>query len=369
MATDDVIVLGGGIIGAACARALAGQGASVMVLDDGPKPGAATSAAAGMLAPFAEAQPEDPFLGLCIRARDLYAELVPELEEETGADIGLWNSGILQVAFTEEEVDALKESVAWRRQSGFTVDWISVDELRELAPGIGEEALGAAYAPEDGALDPMALRWALIESAKSRFGVRVVTESADRLVFEGERVCGVRAAGSVFPAEAVVVAAGSWSSKIGGVPGPMPIEPVRGQIAVLDWPQDEPSAIVYAAGGYVLARSGEALAGATMERVGFTATTTQEGIAHVVGTARRIFPALTDVPVKRAWAGLRPVTPDGRPIIGSDPLIPNLWYATGHGRNGILLAGITAELVAQLYRGEEQEFDLSLVSPQRFRAP
>jgi len=368
MAQADVILVGGGVIGASCARALAGRGVSVMVLDDGPKPGAATSAAAGMLAPFAEAEPEDSFLGFCVRARDLYTELARELEEETGTDIGLWNEGILQVAMAESDVANLKDTVAWRRQSGFTVDWISVDELREIVPGIGHDALGAAFAPEDGALDPMALRWALLESAKQRYGATFVQESAQQILFEGERVCGVRTAEADHECGAVVIAAGSWSGQVRGVPGPLPVEPIRGQIAALEWPAGEPPAIVYADGGYVLARSGEALAGATMERAGFTATTTEEGIAGVLETARRIYPALAEAPVKRSWAGLRPGTPDGRPVIGVDPVIGNLWYATGHGRNGILLAGITGELLAQEFAGEELEYDLDFVSPGRFRA-
>jgi glycine/D-amino acid oxidase-like deaminating enzyme len=105
-----------------------------------------------------------------------------------------------------------------------------------------------------------------------------------------------------------------------------------------------------------------------MERVGFAATTTAEGVASVLETARRIYPALADATVKRAWAGLRPGTPDGRPVIGVDPVIENLWYATGHGRNGILLAGITGELLAQEYAEEELEYDLTFLSPSRFRA-
>lgn len=368
MAKVDVIVVGGGVVGASCARALASRGASVTVIDDGPKAGAATPAAAGMLAPFAEAKPEDSFLGFCVRARDLYSDLALELEEETGTDIGLWHEGILQLALTEENVASLKETVAWRRQSGFAVDWIPLDELREIAPGIGSEALGAAFAPEDGALDPMALRWALLESAKQRYGADYVQGSVQQIVFDGENACGVRTAEGTFEGGAVLIAAGSWSGMVRGVPGPLPVEPIRGQIAALDWPVGEPPAIVYAAGGYVLARSGEALAGATMERAGFTATTTEEGIAEVLDTAYRIYPALAESSVKRTWAGLRPGTPDGRPILGRDPVIPNLWYATGHGRNGILLAGVTGEILAQLYFEDELEYDLSPVSPERFRA-
>jgi glycine oxidase len=214
----------------------------------------------------------------------------------------------------------------------------------------------------------MALRWALVESAKQRYGASFVQGSVLQIVFDGERVCGVRTADETFEGGSVVIAAGCWSGMVRGVPGPLPVEPIRGQIAALDWPEGEPPAIVYAGGGYVLARSGEALAGATMERAGFTATTTEEGIASVLDTAYRIYPALAGSSVKRTWAGLRPGTPDGRPILGRDPVISNLWYATGHGRNGILLAGVTGEILAQLYFADEVEYDLSPVAPDRFRA-
>jgi len=366
MAHPEAIIVGGGIIGASCARSLAARGVHTTLLDHGPEPGAATPAAAGMLAPFAEAKPEDPFLSFCVRARDLYAELAAELWDQTGIDIGLWNEGVLQVALTEAEVPPLKSAVAWRRQGGFAVDWLSLDELRRLVPGIGPEAMGGAYAPEDGALDPAALRSALLESARAN-GADIRSERVERLLFDGERVSGVRTADGVRSAGAVILAAGAWSPRLGGVPGPLPVEPVRGQLAALAWPTGERANIVYAGGGYVLARHGEAVAGSTMERVGFTAETTEEGIASVLLTARRIFPALAGAHVTRAWAGLRPVTPDGRPILGPDPVIRNLWYATGHGRNGILLAGMTGDVVARLYIGEEVEYDLSEVGPGRFR--
>ena len=144
-------------MGAACARSLARRGASVTLVEAGPKPGAASLTAAGMLAPLAEAGPEDPLLGLGVRARDYYADLAPVLLDETGIDIGLQKDGILEVAFDEDEVAAVRAEVAWHRQCGFTAEWLSAAELQELVPGIAPDALGAAYALEDGALNPLAL--------------------------------------------------------------------------------------------------------------------------------------------------------------------------------------------------------------------
>lgn len=361
---NDVVVIGGGVIGAACADQLARRGVAVSVFEPGPPPGAATPAAAGMLAPFAEAAPDDPMLAFAVRARDRYATLVPQLEEETGRSLLYRTEGIVQLAFTEDEVNAKRAAVSWQRQSGFIVDWLSSEDVRQLVPGANPEALGAALAPEDGGLDPVALQDALFTSA-ARHGAHVVAERAEQLLFEGDRVCGVRTASGTHHADAVVVAAGAWSGRVRGLPRSLPIEPVRGQIVACPWPADEPPAIVYGGGGYVMERAGTAIAGSTMERVGFDAETTAEGISQVRASAARIFPALAAAEPTGRWAGLRPMTPDGRPIIGADPLVGNLWYATGHGRNGILLAAMTGDLIAQLCTGEEIDCDLTPVDPKR----
>jgi glycine oxidase len=367
MGQPDVIVIGGGVVGAACAHALAHRGVAVTLLEPGPEAGAATPAAAGMLAPFAEAQPDDPMLSLAIRARDLYAELVPALEEETGHDVGFRTEGIAQLAVTSDDVETIKEAVTWQRQAGFPVEWLSVEEVRELLPGVGPDVLGAGLAPEDGALDPSALRLALLECARRpHHGATLIAEPAEQILFEGERVSAVRTPSQTLSSDAVVVAAGCWSGRIRGLPRSLPVEPVRGQILCLAWPEGEPPAIVYAGKGYVMERAGEAIAGSTMERVGFDASTTPDGIIRIRETVTRIYPALATAEPRRTWAGLRPVTPDSRPLIGLDPRVPNLWYATGHGRNGILLAAMTGQLIAQQYAGDEIEYDLAPVSPSRF---
>ncbi len=366
MTHPDVLIVGGGVIGAACARTLAMQGQSVVLVDAGTKPGAATTASAGMLAPLADTHGQDPLLSLRIRARDLYRELVPTLEDETGIDVGLWTDGIVQAAFTAADADRLKGDVAWQRQQGFPVDWLEADELRERCPGISAEALGAHLSPEDGALEPPALLDALIRSATAHGATLRRGERVEEITLDGNRVTGVRFAGDAMDAGAVLIAAGCWSGRVGGLPRPLSVEPVRGQMAALDWPAGEPRAIVFADHGYVLTRGGEAIAGSTMEHVGFDASVTDDAIARILATARRIFPALEPAAERRRWAGLRPATPDGAPIVGRDPHVQNLWYATGHGRNGILLAAITAQIVGSLVAGQPVEHDLAPLSPGRF---
>lgn len=365
MAQSDVIVVGGGAVGAACAYALSRRGVAVTVLEPGPAAGAATPAAAGMLAPFAEAEPDDPMLAMAVRARDRYTELVPDLEEATGHEIGFHTDGILQLAFTEEELARHKTTLTWQRQAGFPVDWLSSDEVRAMAPGVGPDVLGAKLAPEDGALNPTALRDALLECAVTHHGATLLPEGAEQLVFEGERVVGVRTAGGTVSADAVVIAAGCWSGKVRGLPRSLPVEPVRGQILSLPWPEQDPPVIVYCGTGYVMERGGQAICGSTMERVGFDSATTEDGLRGIREMVSRIYPSLGTAAPLDSWAGLRPMASDRRPIVGPDPVVTNLWYATGHGRNGILLAALTGDLIAGLYTGEEIEYDLSPISPTR----
>jgi glycine oxidase len=146
----------------------------------------------------------------------------------------------------------------------------------------------------------------------------------------------------------VVLAAGAWSGLVEGLPRSIPVRPVRGQMAALPWPADIPRAIVYHKDCYLLARAGEAIIGSTMEDVGFHPEVTSAGLARIFTATMALCPGLVRAKVRRSWAGLRPMTPDGLPIIGGDPLVEGLWYATGHGRNGILLAGITGVLLRQL---------------------
>ena len=361
----DLIVIGGGVIGASCARELAKRGVAVELLDAGLLPGTASVAAAGMLAPMAETDPEDELLGFGVLARDRYTELAPELLEETGVDIQLQTDGILQVAFDEADVQQVRAQLAWQRQSGFNTAWLDPQELKERAPGISDEALGALLAPEDGSLDPELLRTALLKSA-IKHGARVSNIRADSLLIAQGAVTAVETSHGKRTAGAVLVAAGAWSKNLEGLPRPLSVEPIRGQMASLDWPEDEPSAVVYGPAGYVLERSGEAVAGSTMENAGFDASTTEAGIEAILANARRTYPALASASPTRAWAGLRPGTPDGKPILGPDPEVPNLWYATGHGRNGILLAGISGQLIASRFTGEPVELDLCPLDPGRF---
>lgn len=360
----DVAIIGGGPIGAACARELALAGRRVVVLEQGGDRGQAWRAAAGLLAPQIEAEPDVPGLELGLAGRELYPALAAALRETTGIDIGLWREGIAWVAADEEEAGDLRARVAWQRQQSHLSDWLDEDEVRARWPWLGPTA-GALWAPHEGALDPEMLVRALLADAV-RAGAQVVDDTATGVDQRGDRVVGVIGRTNRYPAGDVVIAAGAWSGLVEGVPRPIAVAPVRGQMAALPWPDGARPAIVYGHGCYLLARGNEAILGSTMEYVGYHSKVSSAGLARLFTSAAVLCPALDRAKVHRTWAGLRPVTPDGLPIIGAEPRLPGLWYATGHGRNGILLAGITGVIIRQLLAGEPPGEDLHAFSPTRF---
>lgn len=361
----EVIVVGGGVIGAACARAAALRGLQVALCEPGPDRAAASPASAGMLA--AQIEPaDDAMRGLSVRGRDLYESLATALHDTTGLDIGFWRAGIASVAFDDTTAEHLRDAVAQQRQAGLRCDWLEPEDVAERFPGAAPGARGALHAPEDGAVDPAMLTRALLADGR-RLGVAFLPERVVRVVTAEKqaRVTGVALADRTVAAEHVVIAAGAWSAGIGGLPRALPVEPVRGQMAAAPWPSGTPPAILYGDHSYVLARGGEALMGSTMEHAGFDGRTTEAGIAQIVSGATRLLPALASARPTRTWAGLRPVTPDGRPIVGADPETRGLWFATGHGRNGILLAALTGEIIGDLLTKGETDVDITALQPGR----
>ena len=358
----EVLVAGGGIIGAACARALALRGLRVLICEPGPEPAAASAASAGILGPQIE-RTDETLRALGLRARDLYDTLASTLAETTGIDIGLWREGIASLAFEEAEAEGLRDAVAHQRQAGLRCDWLEAAEVAERFPATAP-CLGAMFAPEDGAVDAPALTRALLADAK-RLGTRTFATRVNRINTILGRVTGVEIPAGKIKAEHVVIAAGVWSTQIDHLPRRLPVEPVRGQMAAAPWPANMPRTVLYYDHGYVLARSGEAIFGSTMEHAGFDGSVTPAGIAEIMAAARRMLPQLPAVPT-RTWAGLRPLTPDGRPIVGADPDVRGLWYATGHGRNGVLLAGLTGDIIASLITTGESEVEIASLAPERF---
>jgi glycine oxidase len=359
-----VIVVGAGVVGLACGAELARAGQRVLILDRAAPGTEASSAAAGMLAPQIEAHAGDALLPLGLAARDEYAALARRYHA-AGFDIGYRGDGITQVAFTEAREAELRAQLEAQRALGLEVEWLDARALASRQPGIARDALGALFAPRDGCVDTVALVRALEADARAA-GADVAQADVCEILVRGDRVTGVRTPARDLAAEIVVLAAGAWAGTIDGVPRAVPIEPVRGQMAALPWPDGEPRAVLFGDHGYLVPRGDEALVGSTMERAGFEKATTEEGLAHLRRQAARLLPALEGQAFTRAWSGLRPMTPDGLPIIGWDPDVAGLLYATGHGRNGILLGPLTGRIVADLVARGATKWDISGCGIARF---
>ena len=362
--TQEVVIVGGGPVGAACARELARAGRRVLLLEPGGETGQGWRAAAGMLAPQIESGQDDPMLELGLAAREHYRPLADELRERTGVDIGLWQEGIAAVAKDEAEAALLRSRVAWQRQQGFLSDWLDAEEVAARWPWLGPTQ-GALWAPHEGALEPARLVEALLADATAA-GAVVATDRAVAIEGRGDRVSGVAGERDRYAAGDVIIAAGAWSSLLLGLPRPLSVAPVRGQMAALPWPPGARRAIIYGHDCYLVGRGDEAILGSTMEFVGYRPEVTSAGLGKIFSAATALCPSLNRAEVRRTWSGLRPMTPDGLPILGGEPRLQGLWYATGHGRNGILLAGLSGLLLRQLLQGETPAEDLAPFSPARF---
>ncbi len=365
----DCLVVGGGLIGAASARALAAAGRTVLLLDRGAAGREASAAAAGMLAAQIEAAPGDPLLPLALAGRERHATLALELERGGAPPLGLTFGGITIVALDEARAEDLAAQVDAQRGLGLDAEWLDRAALARRHPGIGAEARGALLSPRDGCVDNAALTAALLADAVRRGAeVREQEEVTDLEIASG-RVTGVRTARARYEAGTVVLAAGAWSPGIRGLPRPIPIVPVRGQMALATWPPGEPKGVLFGRGAYAVPRGDDALLGSTMEHAGFDKATTADGIRHIRTETGALLPALLTQAIRRTWAGLRPMTPDGRPILGRDPEAQGLIYATGHGRNGILLGPLTGDIVCDLVVRDETAWDLGPYSIGRFARP
>ena len=361
---SDIIIVGGGAVGAACARELATRGRGVVIIEPGTEMGQAWRAAAGMLAPQIEADGSDPLLRFALHARDHYDGLAAELGETTGIDLGLWREGIARVALDQADAESLRLKVDWQKGHGLPCEWLGPPELRDRWPWLGP-AVGALWAPRDGALDPARLVEALLKDARRR-GATVIRDRIVGVESAGSSVSGVIGEREHYGASQVVIAAGAWAGQIRGLPRTIPVQPVRGQMAALPWPPTMARAIVYHKNSYLVARGGEAILGSTMEYVGFDPAVTSAGLAQIFASGLALCPGLIRSKVRRTWAGLRPVMPDGKPVLGEEPRLQGLWYACGHGRNGILLAGLTGVIMARLICGEPVGLELGDLGPERF---
>jgi glycine oxidase len=369
--TTDVII-GGGVIGLTIARALSQRGIREVMLIERGRPGAEASwAAGGMLAPQVEADHVDDFFRLARTSRDMYPDFANALREESGIDVELDTTGTLYLAFTQNDETELRRRYEWQRSEGLPVEWLTGDKARRLEPCISANVRCALRFPNDFQVENRRLVKALV-IANQKHGVRLITEcEVSTLRIERGKIRGAETSKGFVSAPIVVVAAGAWTSFISSPDTssqPISIEPVRGQMLCFEAQPQVARHVIYSSRGYLVPRrDGRLLAGSTSEHVGFDKSVTGDGVDAIKSMAFEIVPALTNLPIVDSWAGLRPRAKDDLPVLGPCEEIDGLFYATGHYRNGILLAPVTGELIANaIVEGVKSSIPQTF-SPNRFR--
>ncbi len=371
---SGVLIIGGGVIGLAVARELHKSGfRDVTVLDRGGIGRESSYAAAGMLVPQAEAERADDFFRFCSESRNLYPDLAAELLEETRIDIELDRSGTLYNAFSESDVKEIRARFKWQREEGLEVERLTASETRKLEPFISPDSAESLYFPNDWQVENRKLVEALYQYCRIN-GIGLFTDSkVEQLIRKGAGVTtAVIAGGKEIHADYFVIAAGAWSSliKVDESPGELAeVRPVRGQMISFRTAKRLFTRVVYSPRGYLVPRrDGTILAGATVENAGYDNRTTDSGVNEIQDNALEISPVIANLSINEKWSGLRPFANDGLPIIGKLKNADNLFAATAHYRNGILLAPITAKiLVDKLVRGVDSKY-LALFGPDRVKS-
>ncbi|GLW63057.1 glycine oxidase ThiO [Actinomadura rubrobrunea] len=350
----EIVIIGAGVIGLATAWRTAARGASVTLVDPDPASGAST-VAAGMLTPVSElTYGEEALLRLGLASRARYPSFVAELEELTGRETGLRTDGVLQVAFDADDLAYLDDLRRFQESLGLAPETLTGREVRGQEPMLAPGVRGGLLVPEDGSIDPRRLAPALLAAAE-KLGVRLVRRRADAVLVERDAAAGVRLDdGTRLPADRVLLAAGPWSSDIGGLPpGTVPaVRPVKGQVLRLrtrtPFLRRCTRGLVKGSSVYLVPRAdGELVVGATQEEMGFDTRVTAGGLWELLRDARELVPGITELEFAEVTAGLRPGSPDNAPVLGPSAL-PNLVLGTGHFRNGILLAPVSADVLTEM---------------------
>jgi glycine oxidase len=405
--TVDLAILGGGIVGLSVAWRARARGMSVAVLERARIGAGATHVAAGMLAPVAEVEFGETgrrVLELGMRSARMWPAFAAELEQASGIDVGLRRSGTLVVARDEDEARELERQLIFRESLGLRAVRMRASEAREHESALAPTVRLALHAPEDHSVDPRNVIVALrrvceqsgvmlseqtpvlglqLDASETRVvGVRVGAPRAEAPPAEMERdgdmrrgFCGERCSYELLSAGAVVVATGAWSGGLAGLPAGagVAVRPVKGQIVRLRDPAGAGllEGVVRFAGGYLVPRGdGRYVLGATMEERGFEPDATAGGVYELLRDAHELVPGVSELHIEELGVGYRPSTPDNAPVIGRG-MLEGLTWATGHHRNGILLAPLTAEMVLASLTGEgdlDLREPLAICNPRRFVA-
>jgi glycine oxidase len=364
----DVAIIGGGVIGCSIAYHATRRGAQVVLLEAGQVGSGASGAAAGMLVAQAEADEPGPFLDLMLLSQDLHKPLGEELYELTSLDPEYFWAGTLRVATDKVSREIFSAEYSWQKERGLTVQWLDMNDACELEPNLSPESVAALYLPEDGQVNPPRLVQALALGATLGGAKVMEATQVSKFVVEGQKVIGVRTTQGTISAGTVVLAGGAFSALLSDTLGiHLPVYPVKGEILEVNARPAPIRANVWNSRCYVVPkRDGRVIIGATEEAGAYDRHPTLGGVASLSQAAVELIPSLTHAPFASAWGGLRPSTPDDRPILGPVEGWEGLLLATGHYRNGVLLSAVTGEIIAALALGEPTLADISPFLHQRF---
>ena len=374
VAKPSVAVIGAGVIGLGLAWRLAARGAQLCVFDKGAAGAGATHAAAGMLAACAEAEPgEELLVALGRESQARWPAFAAELERASGIDVELRREGTLVVALTADDQARLHHQLIFQHKLGLPLQWISAAETRRREPHLAGKLSGAVFSPQDHQVDNRKLAAALRIAAQAAGAMICEHRPVRAISANGGRVDGIVLADDTkVAADVVVLAAGAWSRSIEGLPPELrpPVRPIKGQMLALRMDAAAPllTHVVWAPGAYLVPRrDGRLLVGGTVEEKGYDAALTAGGMLMLLDAAWRAVPAVEELPIAETWVGHRPGSRDDAPVLGHGPL-DGLFYATGHHRNGILLAPITADAIARLILDDVAEplirpFDIERFAP------
>jgi glycine oxidase len=380
----DAVFVGGGVIGLACAWRAAQAGARVCVLERAEPPAGATNVAAGMLAPVGELSfGERELLEMMLASGALWPDFAAEVEAASGVETGYARGGALHVALDRDEAGELRRRHDLQQELGLEAEWLTPRRCRELEPGLTPTFVGGVLAGDDASVDPRRLALALTAALREAGGeLRTGTEVVDGL-WDGERLVGVRTAPSAetrpgddsvqtveVRADTVVLCNGAWSGQTPWLPDEArpPVRPVKGEVVELRPRAGDPAPagrIVCSERVYLVPRpDGRLIVGATQEERGFDTVVTAGGVHELLREAYRVLPDVAEMEMVGMIAGLRPGTPDNLPIIGRGA-VDGLLLATGHFRNGIMLAPLTADAVAATLTGTAPPAAIAPADPRR----
>jgi glycine oxidase len=365
---SDIIVVGAGIIGCAIAHELALRGASVEIVDQRPVGMGATQASAGVLAPYIEAREGNPLLDLTVRSLALFDAFMERVSAESGVPVLYRRTGTLDIAVNDQEMQALRATADLLARRDLPALLVDAQAVRSEEPQLGDGAIGGLLIESHGFVAAGDLTRALCAAAR-RHGAQVVEGSKVRRIAQRDGDMVVETDRGRLTGNAVVLAAGSWSGEIAieGVSATVPVRPVRGQLLHLGWSGTPFRRVTWSGRCYLVPwEDGTLLVGATVEEAGFDERATVEGVRGLLDAVCAIVPRASTAGFTSARVGLRPATRDDLPVIGASAVVPRLMYATGHYRNGVLLAPLTAQLVADAMLDNRIDPLLAPVSPARF---